>query len=727
MKFLRFFILVIPALFSSKFAYSVADCLIPVGDVTYSSDCADILFLSNNSKSSNTFEIETGVQITGEDNWRGAQTAIYLEDSSIGVILNDGRIIAGINDPAISLDNSTFTTFNITGSGNVESRNGDNIEMSNGSTISTFINSGTMQINGSGVGYNITAADSTITTFTNSGTIETIDGSNLYLITGTINTFTNSGDMTATGAGTNLYFDANSVISSLTNSGNITSQTGKVLQNTNSSVITTFTNTSDGTISSFDEAIDNSATINYLINAGSISNTNSASSAIANNDTILELTNTGTISGGNYDIENNGSITTLNNSQGEGDPLKFTGVTPENYNIIINSTTSFGQVEFDSPVVLTPIAFGIHTTSSISEDTTYSAVFSGLAIEDISATSGSSTLNGITYTWSLINSSATSWDLVIDELPGPSAADTQTSIQAIKAQLQGNLNSLTAGANFANMNTYDCNFFDAKGGCFSFGNRYTDVHSPSMQTNSFVATGGYKINDHFRVAGFIDQNLNYNLAHNIDVENKGPLVGLIGVWNQNANQLGWQVKVANAYQSKDASIKRSVTGTSEAGTGKTDIDVQSYVAELSYNHAINSSLLLRPYMALRYALVKQDGYTETGVDNPLTYNTIRDRSKTALVGVKVKKQLTDKVVARGSVGLEHDLSHKTDNLEASGVSGLTSESFSNKLDKTRPVASLGADYYIDQTQRLSVNAFYQELPFVSTKSRTLYINYMLGF
>ena len=142
---------------------------------------------------------------------------------------------------------------------------------------------------------------------------------------------------------------------------------------------------------------------------------------------------------------------------------------------------------------------------------------------------------------------------------------------------------------------------------------------------------------------------------------------------------------------------------------------------------MSSSLLLQPYAALRYAVVEQDGYTETGVANPLTFNTIRDRSKTSLVGVKFKKQLTDKVVARGSVGLEHDLSHKTDNLLASGVSGLTTESFSNQLDKTRPVASLGADYYIDPTQRLSVNAFYQELPFASTKARTLYLNYMLAF
>ena len=230
-------------------------------------------------------------------------------------------------------------------------------------------------------------------------------------------------------------------------------------------------------------------------------------------------------------------------------------------------------------------------------------------------TTGTVTLSGTSYTWTLTDAdSDLVWDLNFAS-NGPSAADTQTSIQAIKGQLQGNLNSLTAGANFANMNTYDCNFFDSKGGCFSFGSRYTDVQSPSMQTNSFVATGGYKIDNHFRIAGFIDQNLNNNTAHNIDIENKGPLVGLIGVWNQNANQLGWQIKVANAYQSKDASIKRSVTGASEAGSGKTDIDSQSYVAEFSYNYAATSSLLLRPYVALRYALVKQEGYTETGVDN----------------------------------------------------------------------------------------------------------------
>lgn len=530
-----------------------------------------------------------------------------------------------------------------------------------------------------------------------------------------------------------IKYNNSLVYGSILNNGSVTNILGYTISLTDGARLTTLTN--NGTISAgYYRGVyvnGSGSKITTLTNTGTISASKGMAIVVSGGGEITTLLNTGTLDGtvGSFkDILNQGTITNFYNDQGSAtnDPVTFSNNLPTNYQIIINSTSDYGQVIFSS--ISGTTNFGVHSTSTIDTSATYSSVIDGLTSAQLNnTTTGTVTLSGSSYTWTLTDAdSDLAWDLNFSR-NGPSAADTQTSIQSIKGQLQGNLNSLTAGANFANMNTYDCNFFDAKGGCFSFGNRFTDVQSPSIQTNSFVATGGYKINNHFRIAGFIDQNLNYNMAHNIDVENKGPLVGLIGVWNQHANQLGWQIKVANAYQSKDASIKRSVTGTSEAGKGKTDIDTQSYVAELSYNHAINSSLLLRPYMALRYALVKQDGYTETGVDNPLTYNTIRDRSKTALVGVKVKKQLTDKIVARGSVGLEHDLSHKTDNLEASGVSGLTSESFSNRLDKTRPVASLGADYYIDQTQRLSLNAFYQELPFASTKSRTLYINYMLGF
>jgi hypothetical protein len=691
-----------------KFLFIILSLLI-IPNV-YAIDCTIETTQATNISSTNPLDPEycdTGFELTTTQN--------YDITISSGVVLTDNAYVIGIGWPFNAV---------LTNNGTISNTTEKTVWLNNAS-LQELNNSGTID----GVDEIISNNNSTITLLNNSGTI---DASNQYAIHNvggsTISSLENSGTISAYDS---AILNRSSTISSLINTNTIESTTGGNAISNVFGTITTLNNS--GSISSVGTAFYNGddGIVQTLTNSGTISSSTTDGIVNIGSGTITAFTNTGTITGASssfYDINNAGTITTFNNDQGFAisDPINYSGTLPDNYNIIINSTSDYGQIEFDA--VSGSMNFGIHSSSTL-EATTYSSIFSGIADASTSfggVTSGTSTIGGTSYNWSLINPAATGWDLVVT-LAGPSAADTQNSIRTIKGQLQGNLNSLTAGANFANMNTYDCNFFDAKGGCFSFGNRFTDVQSPSIQTNSFVATGGYKLSDHFRVAGFIDQNLNYNLAHNIDVENKGPLLGFIGVWNHHANQLGWQIKVANAYQSKDASIKRSVTGTSEAGKGKTDIDTQSYVAELSYNYAINSSLLLLPYMAFRYALVKQDGYTETGVDNPLTYNTIRDRSKTALVGVKVKKRLTDKVVARGSMGLEHDLSHKTDNLEASGVSGLTSESFSNNLDKTRPVASLGADYYIDQTQRLSVNAFYQELPFASTKSRTLYINYMLGF
>jgi len=62
-----------------------------------------------------------------------------------------------------------------------------------------------------------------------------------------------------------------------------------------------------------------------------------------------------------------------------------------------------------------------------------------------------------------------------------------------------------------------------------------------------------------------------------------------------------------------------------------------------------------------------------------------------------------------------------------GCGSLQSVSFSNNLDKTRPVAALGADYAITRTQVVTADLFYQQQPFESTGSTTFYLNYTVGF
>jgi hypothetical protein len=310
---------------------------------------------------------------------------------------------------------------------------------------------------------------------------------------------------------------------------------------------------------------------------------------------------------------------------------------------------------------------------------------------------------------------------------GPSAIDTQASLQLTGQGLRSVFDTAIISTNFANMNTYDCDVFGENGWCLSGGARYTNVNSPDAQTTSAVLVAGYKLTPNFRIGGFLDQGLNYDMPTGIKMHNKIPLLGVFGVWNENADALGWQVKLANAYQANKVDITREVVGTSEAGTGSTDLTTQSYVGVASYALLYSEQTLIRPYLALRYTKVEQDGYTETGVTAPLSFAPLTDRSTTALLGVKLDQPLTPKTTLKVSLGIEHDLNRNVDDYSATGVNGLTSESFSNTLDETRPVASVGVDYAISRTQVVKADVYYQQQPFQSTGSTTVYLNYTIGF
>jgi len=355
--------------------------------------------------------------------------------------------------------------------------------------------------------------------------------------------------------------------------------------------------------------------------------------------------------------------------------------------------------------------------------------YSVLTANSISGTFANLSSNFSSYTTlgSSLDYDASNVYLVLSLL-GPTAADTQASLHALAPKLRTYYTQQIMATNFANMNTYDCDLFDAKGVCVSVGGQQTYVDNPSSNLTSTVVVAGYKVSPQIRIGGFLNQNINNNTVSSVHMSNANPLMGLFAVWNQNEDRLGYQVKIANAYQDKDVSTIREVIGTSEAGTGSTSLNTQSYVGELSYAFLANEDkTLVRPYAAVRYTRIKQDGYTETSVSTPLTYAALEDRSATALVGVKLNHKLAEKLNLTGSLGIEQDIYHHVDNLTATGVSGLTSENFNDNIKRTRPVASIGAYFSPASNQRIAADVYYQQLPFQSTGSTTAYVNYMIGF
>ena len=322
-------------------------------------------------------------------------------------------------------------------------------------------------------------------------------------------------------------------------------------------------------------------------------------------------------------------------------------------------------------------------------------------------------------------------NLCIDSIDGClSSADTQSSMQYQASQLRSAFNTQTVAANFA-LN-YDCTLFDAKGMCISAGGRYTTIDNPNINNSAAVVTLGYKVNPNIRIGTYLDQNIHISNATGINISNNTPLMGLYAVWNKEQSGLGYQVRLANTYQDKDVTSTRTVFDTSEAGSGKSSLTSQSYLAELSYAFQYQDKTLVRPYAGLRYTHLKQKGYTEDTTDtvtDPLTVAALRDKGITALLGLKINRSLTDKATLTAQLGLEQDVHHKVDNYSATDLNGsdLTAIAFNSNIKRTRPVASIGAFYDVTKTQRASATINYQQTPFQSTGSTTAYFNYMIGF
>ena len=495
--------------------------------------------------------------------------------------------------------------------------------------------------------------------------------------------------------------------------------------------------------------ISNSNTIATMTNNGSITggaggaggngyyagNGGVGGAGIINSNTITTLTNNGSITGGAgnaYGIVNQGLIETLNNAQG-GNGLKpttkaltFSGDLPINYNIIINSPTHYGQLNTDGSSS-TSTTFDIFAGSNIT-NRLYTGVLSGISSTKVSGLNGSYDNMNWTLTETNMTPGSENWNL---SFTGVSLSQTQHSLHSLARNIRSVFSSQTIATNFANMNTYECDLFDEKGVCVSVGGQQTYVDNPSGNMTSTVVVAGYKVSPNIRIGGFLNQNINNKTVSGVHISNANPLMGVFAVWNQKEDRLGYQVKIANAYQDKDVTTTRDAVETSEAGTGKTTLNTQSYVGELSYAFLANEDkTLVRPYAALRYTSIKKDGYTEqtsAGVTAPLTYASLADRSTTALVGVKLNHQLAEKVNLTGSFGIEQDLHHQVDKLTATGIADLTSENFNNSIKRTRPVASFGAYYMPVKNQRISADFYYQQMPFQSTGSATAYVNYTIGF
>ncbi|EHR5699189.1 hypothetical protein KUO24_001308, partial [Campylobacter jejuni] len=221
------------------------------------------------SGTGNTLVIESGGTITISN---GSQQAVnFTQDSSTSTFLNQGTLIGGNNTASVQLgannnNGVTIETFNNQGIiGNGSSQFGVTVwgNSNNKSTINNFINSGTIYSN---TGESIYFGNANISSFVNNGTIKSKQDTGVNISQGTsIGNFNNSGTIEGKSMGVNVR----STINTFVNSGLITTTvkgnwSNGIQINAN---VKTLKNT--GTIQGFSAPIRSSGgTIDQLINEG---------------------------------------------------------------------------------------------------------------------------------------------------------------------------------------------------------------------------------------------------------------------------------------------------------------------------------------------------------------------------------------------------------------------------------------------------------------------------
>ncbi|BEI36619.1 beta strand repeat-containing protein [Polynucleobacter sp. HIN7] len=629
-----------------------------------------------------------------------------LENRSGGLIDGDGGIL-NYGTAAI------ITT--ITNAGGIVGNTSQGI--TNEGTILNLTNQNGGAISGFSTGIHNSGVASLISRITNSGLIT----GNLYGVDndGMIGAITNnaSGSITAGGGILNRSTGSIAVIDNL----GLISATVTAIGNVTGGRIASLTNS--GTISSdSSHAIANAGSISAIANTSS-GIINGGAYGIANDGSgaIESITNAGSIIGLVGGIYNFGSIGTLNNLQGQGNAngaLIYDGQLPGNYNVIINSPTQYGQL---TGSVVGATTFGIYTGSTVTRGT-YSAVLSGFSSSNLNNTSG--TFNG--FRWSLSNSSADIWDLIVT---GASTADTQQSLVNTASVLQGTYT--LQNSVMVNGFTYDCSLFDRRGICISAGGRNTTVQAQGINNTSGLLIASYRLNqNNSRIGAWVDQNLSVSGPGTVKLGNSTPMIGLFGVWSQRSDGVGTEVKVSAAYGQKDTTITRQIVGTSEAGTGSSQLISQGAQVLAKYGFAVMPDVVVSPYAGVRYTQNNMGGYTEatsSAVTTPLTYSALNTNATTALAGVGARYQGIPKTTLFASAGVETDTNTSNGSYSATGVDGLTPVNFNPNPVKTRPTATVGGYYDILKNQRIGVTGIYRQEPFQAVSTTTVLATYTIGF
>ncbi len=586
--------------------------------------------------------------------------------------------------------------------------------------------------------------------------IAVVSSTDFYSEIGVLNNF--SGAIISGGNNGILLNDRGS-ISELNNSGSIYGAKGYAIKLQASSdkisYIEDLNNT--GSIYTLNTGADGSAIFvqgkitKLLLNSGRIYNAAQGYGIHIDNSRTTDakintLTNMGEISGGKFGIYNDrGGLETLNNAQGGNastpatTALTYSGKLPTNYNVIINSPISYGQLSYiQNPSFIgtkETAKFGISTDSKKITQSKYENVLIGFAGTDLNgydSTVGYLVGNYGRYQWRLTPdvNDATIWDLIF---LGPNPTETARALlsnrDAVRSILSLRSNAMTT------MMDYDCATFARNNFCMSFQARYSNFDS--MNDGAGVLTAAYRLGQNVRLGAFIDLRVTDKDPVGVKTGDDKPAFGGFIGYSQNDNGTGLQAKVTAAYNKGGVSITRALfgeEGDTEAGAGKSSIRSFGLAGEVGFGFALSTSLVATPYIGVRRVEAVRKAYAEGVIEGevefPVAYDAFSQITTSGIIGLRLNGMLSEKIGFRVAAGIEHDFVRKGS--AYSGVSeipDLVTFAFEHggSSNRTRAFGTVGLHYQVDQNHRLTGSVSVRQTPFSSSAALTTLFGYQGAF
>ena len=310
----------------------------------------------------------------------------------------------------------------------------------------------------------------------------------------------------------------------------------------------------------------------------------------------------------------------------------------------------------------------------------------------------------------------------------PNVDDTQQSLVVVGNALKSTY--ALQNSVMANTLNYDCKVFDQNNICLSAGGRNTTVDAGGINNFAALLVAAYRPRADLRLGAYLDQNLSVNAGGSpVKLGVNAPMFGVFGVWNQNPDETGVELRMSAGYGQKNVSITRPVINTSEAGTGSSSLSNFGIQAVAKYGFGVTKNAVVSPYAGIRYSQGNMGGYSEaasSSVTSPLTYSALNTDATTFMAGVQGKYNVTPKAVIQASAGLETDMGLNNGSINASGLTGLAPVAFNPNPVKTRPVAMIGTYYDIEKNHRVGLTGIWRQEPFQAVGSATVIATYTVG-